>query len=322
MKKKVAFMAPESKWWPYYIYEDIVDWLKKEHWKEVNVEFFHTKKDRIKLHFSKYDVIFSVIPFLFKPIKTKQYFYNLHWNFEIEKKRKWIWNKLLYLSKWNLRFCNKIILTSYFLADKLNFRKKYENKIEIIPNFVEDVEYIRPQKNFKADDEIKILTVSSTSFLEKWMWIVDLWEEIKKIKNKNILWTIIAGWDKNNMQKIQKEFYKINFPKNIKTIRLDRVEKEELKKHYKNNDIFIYWTRLDTWWMTIFEAINYSMPVLLLDYEVFRYIFKENFFIKNIKKDISNTLINYSKIQLNQKEYSLKYNKRNILELIFNLIVL
>jgi len=48
---------------------------------------------------------------------------------------------LLYLARNNLRFADKIMLTSYFLADKLNFRKQYENKIVIIPNFIDEKEY-------------------------------------------------------------------------------------------------------------------------------------------------------------------------------------
>ncbi len=319
MKKKVVFMAPETKWWPYYIYKEMVECLKKKYWKELDIYFFHSKKDWFKLHFNKYDVIFSVIPFLFKPLKTKKYFYNLHGNFKIEKKRKWLWNKLLYLARLNLSFCDKIILTSYFLSDKLDFRKKYKNKIEILPNFVEEVNYKRPKTIFKENDIIKLLTVSSTKFLEKWMGILDLWKEVAKIKKK-IKWTIIAWWDQKNMEKIQKEFYQINFPKNIKIKRLDRVEKDKLNNYYKKNDIFIYWTRLDTWWITVLEAMSFDMPIMLLKYESFEYIFDKDYFILNIKKDLDYIIKDYNKIILKQKAIFLKYSKKSILEKTFYLI--
>jgi glycosyltransferase involved in cell wall biosynthesis len=50
-------------------------------------------------------------------------------------------NKLLYFAKNNLKFADNIWLVSYFLADKLNFRKKYIDKIIIIPNFIDSKEY-------------------------------------------------------------------------------------------------------------------------------------------------------------------------------------
>jgi len=33
------------------------------------------------------------------------------------------------------------MLTSYFLADKLNFRKKNQDKIFILPNFIDEKKY-------------------------------------------------------------------------------------------------------------------------------------------------------------------------------------
>jgi len=306
-------MAPENKWWPYYIYEEIVKWLKEDYWDKFDIHFFHSKKDWFKLHFQKYDIIFSVVPFLFKPIRTKKYFYNLRWNFDIEKKRKWIWNKLLYLARWNLKICDKIILTSYFLADKLNFRKKYIKKIEIIPNFVEDVNYTRPKKTFKKNDIIKLLTVSSTKFLEKWMGIVDLWKELKKINDKKIEWTIIAWWDKKTMKIIQKEFYQIDFSRNIKIKRLDWIEKEQLKEYYKKNDIFIYWTRLDTRWWTVLEAMQYWMPTILLKYELWEYIYDTILITNNIDKNIKNIILNYQKYSKDSFDFIKQFDKKKII---------
>jgi len=320
MKKKIAFLAPENKWWPYYIYKDIVEGLKEKYWKEIDVYFFNSKKDWLKLHFCKYDVVFSIIPFLFKPIRTKKYFYNLHWNFEVEKKRKWLWNKLLYLARWNLKFCDKIILTSYFLADKLNFKDKYKNKIEILPNFVEETNYIRPKKNFKKNDKIKLLTVSSTKFFEKWMGIVDLWKEVVKIKDRNIEWTIIAWWDQDNMKKIQKEFYKIKFSKNIKIKRLNWVKKDKLKEYYKKNDIFIYWTRLDTWWNTIMEAMSYWLPIILLKYDLWQYIYSYDFIDNNLNKKIKHILYNYNNYSKKSLDFIIPFYKRKILKKIFKIL--
>jgi len=90
-KIKIAFMAPESKGGPYHIYKEIVKELNKKYWNQVEAYFFNSKKDWLKLHFTKFDVIFSVIPFLFKPLGTKKFIFNLHWNYKIERKKKWLW---------------------------------------------------------------------------------------------------------------------------------------------------------------------------------------------------------------------------------------
>lgn len=318
--KKIAFMSPSTKGGPYYIYQEFVDELNKNHWNKIQAYFFSSKKDWIKLHVAKYDCIFSVIPFLFKPLGTKKYYYNIHWNFEIERKRSSLWNKLLYLARLNIWFCNKIILNSMFLADKLWFLKKYKNKINIIPNPIILENKDLKEKKLQDPNNIKILTVSSTKFLEKWMWIIDLANQIKKIKNIHIHWTIIAGWDKENKQVIQKEFNKIVLPKNIKTTWIDWIEKEELNKHYKANDVFLYGTRLDTRGQTISEAMSYSLPIILLEYELWKYIYPTEFITNNIENKLIEIINNYKKHSELSKSFVNKYDIHKITKKLFNYI--
>jgi predicted DNA-binding transcriptional regulator AlpA len=47
-------------------------------------------------------------------------------------------------------------------------------------------------------------------------------------------------FNKENMEIIQKKFYQIEFPKNIKIKRVGWIEKNKLKEYYKKNDIFLY----------------------------------------------------------------------------------
>ena len=122
--KTVVFIAPKWKWWTYYYYKDITDYLIENCKSEYNVIFCNSLKDYIKRHFKKADIIFSIIPFFFKPLWAKKYIFNLHWNYKIERKSKSLWSKLQYLAWLNLWFSDKILITSYFLADKLWFRNK------------------------------------------------------------------------------------------------------------------------------------------------------------------------------------------------------
>lgn len=318
---KVAFMAPSTKWWPYYLYKEIVEWLNKKYWNKLDVHFFNTKSAWFKLHFTKYDYIFSVIPFLFKPLKTKKYYYNIHGNFETERKRKNIWNKLLYLARFNIYFCDKIVLNSMFLSDKLRFNYKYKDKIIIIPNHINLEEKELKIKKIKDKECLNLLTVSSTKFLEKWMWIIDLWQQISKIKNKKIKWTIIAWWDKQNKYIIEKDFKKIKFNKNISINWIGWIEQSNLQSYYKNADIFIYWTRLDTRWLTIMEAMSYGLPIILLKYELWKYIYPEIIITNNIEyklKDIIKNYIQYSKISIDflKNKYSLNKVSKEIFKLL------
>ena len=123
-KKRIFFLAPQTKWGPYYIYEEITTYLKDK-FPSYEIKLLNKPKDWLKLQlglYGKIDFLFSVIPFIFRPLNVKNYIFNPRWNREIEKHKKWIWNKLLYFASNNLQCANKIWLTSYFLAEKLNFK--------------------------------------------------------------------------------------------------------------------------------------------------------------------------------------------------------
>lgn len=319
MKKKIAFLAPETKGWPYFIYKEFVAWLKEKYWDNLDIYFFASKKDFIKLHFTKYDFLFSVIPFLFKPLWVKKFVYNLHGNFEIEKKNKSLWNKLLYLAKGNLKFADNIMLTSYFLADKLNFRKKYQDKIIIIPNFIDEKKYKIDWEIKYNDNEYNILTITSFKFYDKWRWILNLWNVISKLwekVNKQINWTIV--WNDENLENfkiIKEKFDNIDFWKNINIQWKWWLWKEEIKNELKKNDYFLYWSYLDTFWIVILEAIVSNMKVLINNYEAFKYIFDKNI-ICNSEDEIVEKII---KDDINHISIE-KYKKEKVLDNIYKLI--
>ena len=318
MKKKVAFLAPENKWWPYYIYKDIVEGLKEKYSEDIDVYFFNSKKEYLKLHFARYDILFSVIPFLFKPLWVKKFVYNLHGNFEIEKKNKSLWNKLLYLARKNLKFADNIALTSYFLADKLNFRKQYEDKIIIIPNFIDEKEYDFWKKEFK-ENVYNILTITSFKFYDKWKWILNLWNVISKLGqkvNKQINWTIV--WNDENLENfkiIKKEFDKINFWKNINIKWQWWLSKEEIKNELKKNDYFIYWTYLDNFPNILLEAIVSNMKVLVNNFESFPYFIDSKIICKT-EGEMVDKLLNDDIEKVNIEEYK----KEKVLNKIYKVI--
>jgi len=77
-KKKIIFLAPKNEGGTYFYYKEISEYLIQNYSDIYDVYFCNSLKDYIKLHFIKTDIIFSIIPFLFKPILTKKYIFNLH----------------------------------------------------------------------------------------------------------------------------------------------------------------------------------------------------------------------------------------------------
>lgn len=326
MKNKItiAFLAPETKWWAYYIYKDLVSWLREQYSDKLEIYFFNSKKDWLKLHFNKYDFIISIIPFLFKPIWAKKYIFNPRGNFEIEKKVNKLWNKLLYLAKNNISFSDNIWITSYFIADKLNFREKFNDKIVITPDFIKlnlNINSLVRKEKKLLKSRVNILTVSSTKFFEKWMWILDLKIELSKIKNKNIEWTIIAWWNDQNKNKIKSEFDNVRVWKNIKINWIDWLEKEKLNQYYKKTDIFLYWTRLETWWWTIMEAMNHWIPIILLDYELWKYIYPKEIISSDIEKQLNIVINDYSKYSKISVDFVKNFDREIVIDTFFKKLI-
>lgn len=313
-KKKIVFLAPKNKWWTYYYYKDISDYLIQNHSDEFDVYFCNSLFDYIKFHFLKVDIIFSIIPFLFKPLFVKRYIYNLHWNYKVERKIKWLWVKLLYLSELNLWFSDSIMLTSYYLADKLNFKNKYEKKIVIVPNFVKEI--INKNEQLLEND-FNFLTITSFKFFEKWKWILNLWKVIKQlwysIADKKILFTIVWNEDNDNFFKIKSEFDKINFPNNVTINWKWWVSKKDLEKEFLKHNTFLYWTELDNYPWVVIDAINYNLKVFVNNFESFKYFLNDEIICKN-EEEMTEKIMKgkYIKSQL--------YTIKSILNLIKSII--
>lgn len=305
MKKKIYFLAPKTKWWTYFYYKNIVDFLQKNYSKEYDIIFCNSFFDYLMLHFKKADTIFSIIPFIFKPIRAKKYIFNLHWNYEIEKKNKGLWVKLLYLAPLNLWFSDTIMLTSYYLADKLDFRKKYKNKIEIVSNFVEEI--TEKNKHLEKNNN-NFLTITSFKFYKKWKGILNLWEIIKKIgenqPKKNIIFSIIWNDESENWKKIMDEFNTINFSKNVKIQWKWWLSKTEIKQEFLAHNTFLYWSELDNTPWVILDAINYDLRVFVNNFESFKYFLPEEIICKDeeemVKKIKENTKISAKLQSLNE----------------------
>jgi len=302
-KIRIALVAPTTKWWPYHIYKKLENILPKYGFE---VEFINSRRWYIKAHFKRYDCVLSVLPFLFKPLRAKKYYFNPRWNRRLERSKKSLGNKLLYLAEHNLKIADKIILPSMFLADKLWFQKKYSHKITIVPNFMNFDEYhghIRESLHEKLD----IVTVTSFKFYKKWEGILNLWKVVKEAwdrLNKEINWIIIGNDTSENFRQIHKEFQKIEFGPNIHINRKWRADKEWIISELNKNDIFLYRTELDNFPTIILEAMASGLVCLTNNFESFKY-FLPPFVISNTEQEMTNQLVNI--VENYTKEYSKKW---------------
>lgn len=315
--KNIYFLSPKTKGGTYYYYKDISEFLINNYPNKYKIIFCNSLFDYILLHFKKTDVVFSIIPFIFKPLFCKKYIFNLHWNYKIERKNKWFWVKLLYFAELNLWFSDIIMLTSYFLSDKLDFTKKYYNKIKIIPNFTKN-SYNKNQQ--LKENDFNFLTITSFKFYEKWKWIINLWNVIKLIWNKypnNVInFTIVGNENNDNYIKILNEFNKISFSNNVNIHWMWWLNKNQISHEYLINNTFLYRTNLDNFPWVVIDALNYNLKVYVNNYESFKY-FLEDSFICNNEIEMFNKI---SKNSTHNKDFINNFSFKIVIEKIILLI--
>lgn len=202
-------------------------------------------------------------------------------------------------------------MTSNYLADKLGFRKKYEKKIYISPLFVDKITVNEKKVNFNY---INLLTISSSNFLQKWLWVFELAKQILQIKDVKINWKIVLPWDKKNKKIILDKINSLPINSNINIEIYDFIERTNLVELYKNSDIFVYASGLDTWWWVIMEACTYWKPIILLENDLWDYIYPKEFVTLNFENKFFEILKNYNFYSKISYTFSEKFLKDKIMK--------
>ncbi len=328
MKKKIIFVLPKTKGGAYQVYSQVAN-LLKEKWYNITIE--NSIKWWLKTHFTdKNNIVFSVIPFLFKPVKN--FYYILVWNYLMERKKKSLWTKLLYLTPYNINYSTKTILMNNYLLNKIPVLQKYKNKIKIIPNFIDFNRFkeinkynLSKQLNFKELDTVKILTITWFKFYDKARWILNLKTVISKLSKKNsnkkIIWNIAWNSDNDLFKQIKNDFDKIKTPSNLTINWLWWINEKELLNQYKENDLFLYWTYLDVFPTVLLEAWASWLPVLTNNFESFKEILpQESICISEEEMLHKIENLNLKKLQKLNIKNSEKYSKEKVIKQFTNLI--
>lgn len=293
-KQRVYFVAPRKRGWAFFYSLNIFQYLQKNHRDTLDVYFCNSFFDFIKLHFTKSDYIFSIIPFFFKPFFNKTYIYNLHGNFKTERKKITLWTTLLYLSEWNLYFSDSILLTSLYLSEVLHFRKYYESKIMVAPNFVKEKKNKKP---LLRENDFKFLTITSFDFAEKSKGVISLLQVIQELwarmPHQEISFTIVWSNTWKYYGYIYDHYRNMTFSPNIEIFWKWWLDSWELEKEFLNHNNFLYWSFLDNTPGVILEAMNYNRNIYVNDFPSFYFFLSPELICKNqeemIQKIMKNT---------------------------------
>jgi glycosyltransferase involved in cell wall biosynthesis len=175
----------------------------------------------------------------------------LGFKYELSKKKYFleIAKKIL-----NQKSCKKILCWSEICRKAFLdiFGKDFENKVEVVyPSH----HAVKIDKKKKQKKKVKLLFVSRR-FQEKGGY--ELLRAFDKIKNKhNCELVMISMFSREILEKYKGD-------KKIKLIEA-KLSRDEVAKHFKEADIFVYPNRIDTYGFVIIEAMAYGLPVITMD---------------------------------------------------------
>jgi glycosyltransferase involved in cell wall biosynthesis len=233
------------------------------------------------------------------------------------------------LLKKTLKFTYKVYAISDDIIKELVFFDYPKNKIIKIPNSIEVKKFSEYEDDRKNKEILKFITVAR--YYEKKKGL-DLIEKISKIlieRNIAFKWTLV-GRDSSNLLKKDfiiknKKFFNIeNEINNLDEIYFPH---SQLIKMYKSHDAYINLARIESFGITIIEAIAAGLPVISFNTKganelvvndengilVNKYEPEEmaDIIIKKIEENYFNKKTNYQKIEMYDLGFNTKITKDN-----------
>ncbi|WP_300385496.1 glycosyltransferase family 4 protein, partial [Clostridium sp.] len=197
-----------------------------------------------------------------------------------------------------------LVLKTYVPSNEIDFIK---NKCEVIANGI-DSYWIKNlnnnQKELKDKLEVRLIQACRIDKNKNIYTSIEICKELRKRGIKSYLDVIGEGPEKKNL---------INKSKDIDYIKFyNRANKEELIKHYDNNDIFIMPSKYETFGLVYPEAMSRGLPIVYTKGQGFDKFFKDGevgypIEYNNIKEGVEaiiNIINDYKNVSNNSKEYS------------------
>ena len=177
-----------------------------------------------------------------------------------------------------------------------------ENKITMVPNGIEKVKFLQfGESKQNINKKIFLITVARFAKEKKGFDLIPLIAKLLNEKKINFQWTIVGYNSKqirmiDNMKNFENNFKYLN---NIENLDEKFFPHNNLIKVYKNNHIYINLARIESFGMTIMEALASGLPVVTFDTKGGNELIKNDYngtIIKNLSPEqIVNAIGHYNK---------------------------
>jgi 1,2-diacylglycerol-3-alpha-glucose alpha-1,2-galactosyltransferase len=199
-------------------------------------------------------------------------------------------------------------------------------RIKYIPNYVSKADFykksakekkaLRKELNIRPD-EFVVLGVGQVQTRKG---VLDFVEVAEKLPNVTFLWC--GGFSFGNITDGYKELKKVvdNPPKNVKFLGI--IPREKMNDMYNVADVLFMPSYNELFPMSILEASNVEVPILLRNLDLYKDILFDNYLIGNDNKDFISKIKSLTEDKKLYEEYSIKsrnisefYSKENVLKI-------
>jgi len=215
--------------------------------------------------------------------------------------------------KKNLKYVDKFLSISKEIDNELKKLKIPSNKILYFPNSV-NIKKFKKVKRTKNKKKLVLITVARNSEKKKGYDLISkIYPELSK--KIDFIWYIIG---KNSQKLLSKKNYntfdKIRFIDEIKNNNEIYFPNSRLIKIYKNSDLYVNLSRIESFGITFIEAMSSNIPIISFKTPGGRILIrnkKNGILINkgNFKKYI-NEIVNYKYNKLGCSNFNNKYLKR------------
>jgi 1,2-diacylglycerol-3-alpha-glucose alpha-1,2-galactosyltransferase len=200
--------------------------------------------------------------------------------------------------------------------EKIKYIPNYVSKEEFNKKSKKEVDLLRNELNIKSNDFVVI----GVGQVQTRKGVLDFVEVASKMPDVTFLWC--GGFSFGSITDGYKELKKIfdNPPKNVRFLGI--IPREKMNDMYNIADVLFMPSYNELFPMSILEASNVEIPILLRDLDLYKDILFDNYLIGNNNQEFIEKLKSLKNDKKVYKEYSSKsrnisvfYSKENVLKI-------
>lgn len=244
-------------------------------WNKLNIAKKIRKSDYIIIWNSPMQFVWVISKILFLS-KAKLFWRHHHYPWYYNENTNFLLLIKRYLEKFSVKFVDEIIVNSKYLQDIIEDIYKRKSKV-LYP--VLDKAFLQ---STKTHWEKKIIFTYSRWV--KWKNIEQIFETYSYLRRNNINYQLIVWgeWEELNS-------YKEKFKTDKKISFLWLLDNSSIVLNLKQSSILLFPSKIDSFWLTIIEAMSFGVPVIAFDLNWAKEIINnwENGFLVKTSKDFN-----------------------------------